>query len=133
MLRAWRIAKERHSKAAFDGEGARVNGGRWDSPGAPVVSLAESRALALLEILVHVEREELLQSYVLFELAYDERHVVELDAALLPRGWNGYPAPARLREIGDAWCKSGQSPLFSVPSVVVPEEHNLLLNPAHPQ
>ena len=87
MLRAWRIVKERHSKAAFDGEGARLYGGRWNSPGVPMVYLAENRSLALLEILVHTGNEELLQSYVLFEVSYDGRHVAELDASRLPARW----------------------------------------------
>jgi RES domain-containing protein len=55
-----------------------------------------------------------------------------MDAAVLPAGWNGYPAPPRLRELGDAWIADRKSAVLEVPSAVVPTEKNYLLNPGHP-
>src|ERR1051326_2950217 len=100
MPRAWRIVKKRLARrtgTAFDGEGARVHGGRWSSPGIPLVYLAESRALALLEVLVHVMDERILAQFVLFEVEYQKRHRVDLDEAELPGGWAASPAPTSLK------------------------------------
>ncbi len=65
MVTAWRIVKSRVSTAAFDGEGARLFGGRWNSPGVPAVYASESRALALLEVLVGLGDTTQLDAYVL--------------------------------------------------------------------
>lgn len=132
MPRAWRIVKHSLAARAFEGEGARLYGGRWNSPGVAVVYLAESRALAMLEVLVHLGDEELLKSFVLVGVEYEARHCKHVEAAILPKNWTTTPAPAALRQIGDEWCTSKRSPLLSVPSAVVPSERNLLLDPNHP-
>lgn len=132
MPSAWRIVKAKHAGAAFDGEGARVYGGRWNSRGAPLVYLAESRALALLEVLVHLHDASLLEHYVRFEVGYHGRLCTQLDRDELPAGWNGWPAPVEAARVGDEWVAARRSVLLRVPSAIVPEEHLLLLNPAHP-
>jgi RES domain-containing protein len=132
MLRAFRIVKARHAARAFDGEGARRHGGRWTSPGVAAVYLAESAALAVLEVLVHLESSALLPSYVLIEARFPERKVESLDPRRLPAGWSDSPPPLALRALGDAWLREGRSALLRVPSAVVPSEWNYLLNPAHP-
>lgn len=131
-MRAWRIVRAKHAANAFDGEGARLFGSRWTSSGVRAVFAAESRALAMLEMLVHLGDEWGNVRYVLFEIDVDERDVERLDAATLPAQWRRFPAPVALRAIGDAWVKSARSLALSVPSVVVPQERNLVLNPAHP-
>lgn len=131
-LRAWRIVKRKHSRDAFSGEGARQFGGRWNSPGVAVVYSAEHVSLAVLEILVHVEHSGLLPNYVLFQVDFEEGLVEALDLSALPRNWRSYPAPLRLRTIGDEWVAEGRSAVLSVPSAVVPLERLFLLNPRHP-
>jgi RES domain-containing protein len=130
-LTAWRIVKARLAASAFDGEGARVEGGRWNSPGTPVVYTSQSAALAALELLVHLGRGSILAAYVLIPCTFDEAVVSRLDRKRLPRNWRSYPAPPELQLIGDEWVKSGTSAVLEVPSVVIDTDSNYLLNPRH--
>ena len=133
MRSAWRIVKARFAAGAFDGEGARRSGGRWNSPGTAVVYASSTASLAMLEMLVHLGAPAVLHGYVLMECRFDPDLVVTLQRAVLPKNWQQYPAPDEARAIGDQWVKQGRSAILEVPSVVVPQEHNLLLNPAHPR
>ncbi len=127
--RAWRLVKARHAATAFDGEGARLHGGRWSSPGTRIVYTAESPALAVLEVLVHLQASAPLAAYVMFEVQVPEDLVQAL--ARPPAGWRRLPAPDSTRRFGDAWVRAAKSVALSVPSVVSPGERLLLLNPAH--
>jgi RES domain-containing protein len=131
-ITAWRIVKQRHTRVAFTGEGARRYGGRWNSKGVSVVYLAQSQSLAALEMLVHLDSGELLKYYVAIPLTFDARLVSSIDSSSLPKNWRAYPAPKRLQKIGDTWVSDGKSALLRVPSVIVPSESNFLLNPDHP-
>ena len=132
MISAWRITKEKHAKTAFTGEGAKLYGGRWNSPGNLVVYTAESRALALAEILVHLESAGVLSRYVVFQVEIDESYISHLDVGDLPKNWRAEPAPKRLQMLGDEWLDSGKSVVLRVPSAIVGGEFNYLLNPSHP-
>ena len=131
-MTAWRITQQRHARTAFSGEGARLFGGRWNSPGTPMVYTAESRSLAVLEILVHLDSPALLDRYVFLEATFDAALVTDLDRARLPRNWQSDPPPPALQNLGDTWAASNTSAILRIPSVLVPEESNLLLNPRHP-
>ena len=91
-LTAWRITKRKHAKTAFSGEAARQFGGRWNHPGVAVVYTAGSQSLAALEMLVHLDSSELLQKYVLFEVAIEESLVTQVERSQLPRDWRADPA-----------------------------------------
>jgi RES domain-containing protein len=130
-LSAWRITKQKFAKSAFVGDGARIYGGRWNSPGTPMIYTAQSQALAVLEMLVHLDSPDLLSKYVLFEISIDPSYVLDTTIASLPRNWRANPIPARVQAIGDAWVAGGASPVLRVPSVLVPGESNFLLNPRH--
>ena len=132
MVSAWRITKRKHARSAFTGEGARLFGGRWNTPGAALIYTADSQALAVLEILVHLDSPELLKKYVLFPVEIDEAYILALDPTSLPRNWRAEPAPTRVQKMGDAWVDSGASAVLRVPSSLVPGESNFLLNPKHP-
>lgn len=134
MPRAWRIVKAARADSAFDGEGARRYGGRWNSPGAPLVYTAGSASLAALELLVHLQSSQLLLAYVAIPVDFDDALVEELDPASLPEDWRCHPAPVALQRLGDRWVAERRSAVLGVPSAVVPvpEESNSLLNPAHP-
>ena len=132
MLTAWRIAKTRYASAAFDGEGARVNGGRWNSVGVPVAYASESVALAVLEVLVGIEKTSLLASYSLVSARFSEAGVEVLGADALPDNWRSYPPPPDTQRIGDRWIAERRSLVLQVPSVIIEAESNYLLNPAHP-
>ena len=131
MITAWRITKTRHAATAFDGEGAKIEGGRWNSPGLPVVYVAETAALAALEMLVYIDAS-ILPPYVLIPCTFKEALVMNLDRGQLPPNWQSSPAPPELQQLGDAWLKSGSSAILKVPSAVIEIESNYLLNPAHP-
>ncbi len=132
MLTAWRIVKWKHARAAFSGEGARLYGGRWNSAGVAVVYTAESQSLATLEIVVHLDSSALLDHYVLFEVGIHESLVAQLAPSELPRNWRTDPLLVKVQKIGDAWVRGGTRPVLQVPSVILPAEHNFLLNPRHP-
>lgn len=132
MLRAWRIVKRRHAGGAFDGEGARLYGGRWNSPGVPVVYVAESRALAALEILAGLQSRATLDAYVLIEVHFAEALVEDLRPDSIPDGWRTSPPRPETQAIGDRWVREARSPVLRIPSVLIPAESNFVLNPAHP-
>jgi RES domain-containing protein len=131
LISVWRITKQTHARNAFTGEGAKLYGGRWNNPGKLIVYTAESRALALAEILVHLESAGVLSRYVVFQVEIDESHIARLDLRDLPKNWRAEPAPKRLQTL-DEWLDSGNSAVLRVPSAIVGGEFNYLLNPLHP-
>jgi RES domain-containing protein len=128
-VRVWRIASARYP--ALDGEGARLWGGRWNSPGRPVVYTSVSAALAVLEKLAWVDPEDVPEDLTLFEIDLpDELSPERLSIHHLPPEWTEAGSPA-CAEIGDAWSSAGVSLALVVPSALLPEEHNVLVNPRH--
>ena len=132
MITAWRIVKAKHLPAAFDGEGARRAGGRWNSPGRAMVYTAQSAALAALEMLVHLNSGALLSSNVLIPCSFQKRLILRLERTRLPPKWRAHPAVPQLQMLGDAWLRNGLSAVLDVPSVIIGSESNYLLNPVHP-
>ncbi len=132
MVSAWRIVKRKHRAQAFSGEGARLYGGRWNSPGIPLVYTAASQSLAALEMLVHLEASDLLSHYLVFAVQFTEDLVDNLGLPL-PKDWNAEPVQRKVRLLGDQWCREAVKPVLRVPSVIVPSENNYLLNPQHQQ
>lgn len=132
MIRAYRIVKTKRASTAFDGEGARRSGGRWNSVGVPVVYVASSAALAALEVLVHLDDSALLPAYSLIGVEFEQEWVETLAPTALPPEWHVFPAPPACATLGDDWFQSKRSAVLRVPSAVVPLEWNFLLNPRHP-
>lgn len=130
MASFFRIVQARWAATAMDGEGARLHGGRWNPEGIPAVYLAESRALAMLEILVHAPREALALDWRVIEVAVPDE-LIET-ARRLPTDWAGLPASRGARALGADWLRKADSVCLKLPSVVVPAEHTLLVNPLHP-
>jgi RES domain-containing protein len=128
-LQAWRIVKEKHAATAFSGEGARLYGGRWNSPGVSLVYTSSTQALAVLESLVHLNPPVVFQ-YTIIPLEFDAALVEKITA--LPPGWNDQPAPPSVRTVGDLWARQSRSAVLQVPSAIIPTEFNYLLNPLHP-
>ena len=122
MIQAWRVG--RAADADLSGEGARRHGGRWNSPGLPMVYTAEHPALAVLEVRVHLDLppELLPDDYVLMRVDLPDEPPEEV--AAMP------PDP---RSAGDEWLRSGRTAVLRVPSAIVPTATNLLLNPRHPR
>jgi len=128
---AYRLLKRKWKDAAFDGEGARLYGGRWNSRGKSAIYLAGSQSLAMLEVMVHLNDYRLLASYVLFEVRLPADHITDLSDDQIPRDWQAQPAPTSTAEIGDAWLDQNAGLALAVPSVIVPREKNYLLNTRH--
>lgn len=127
-MRFYRIADARHSPES--GEGARLHGGRWNSPGRAVIYACETQSGAMLEKLVHTNgRMPKHQVCVIFE-APDSLAVESLDANDLP-GW-AEPDMIASRRVGDAWLEKAASAVLRVPSVVFDAERNIMINPDHP-
>jgi RES domain-containing protein len=133
VITAWRLVKSRHARAAFDGEGARLYGGRWNSPGTRVAYASDSVALAALEVLAHLQSTAVLQTYSLATIRFPESVVEALDPATLPADWRRFPSPPANQAVGDAWVAEGRSLVLRVPSAIVPSASNYLINPAHPR
>lgn len=122
----WRLASERHPP--LTGEGARLAGGRWNSPGRPVIYTSESLALCLAECLVHVPGR-LPRDYVALKIGVPEDSVEFLDVRSLGPGWQRNVQLTRAA--GDDWIAAARTVALGVPSAVLPESLNLLLNPLH--
>jgi RES domain-containing protein len=125
----WRISN--HS--TLDGRGGLQASARWHSQGRAIVYLATSPAGALVEVLVHLELDpqRLPASYRMLKAeAPDEILLRRITAATLPNNWRD--DPGLTRNLGDEWLIAGQSSLLEVPSAILPETFNLLLNPRHP-
>ena len=116
---AWRLCRRPH--ADLTGDGARIYGGRWNSPGRPVVYLAEHPALAVLEVRFHLDLplELLPVDFVLMRVTLPK---VALDAS---------EAPADTVAAGNSWLAEAHSATLRVASVLVPHSWNFLLNPRH--
>ena len=130
-MRAWRIVKTRLKADAFSGEGARLYGGRWNSSGTAMVYTAGSISLATLELLVHLDTASILPSFSICPVDFDDSFMEVINPAHLPSDWRQSPAPTSLKNIGDNWISRGSSVVLRVPSAVVEDENNYLINPAH--
>lgn len=133
----WRIATDTPSYEADDltGAGAKATGGRWNSPGVPVVYTSQTRALACLETVVHLNAGGLPLNRTLVRVDIPDAvwaAARQETPATLPVGWDAEPAGRVSIAFGTAWIRSGSSALLIVPSVIVPEELNVLVNPLHP-
>jgi len=134
-LLAWRLVRPAFAApvAAFSGEGARRFGGRWNAPGRPVVYASLHLSLAALETLAHADRRRFERDYVAFEVHVPHPLILELRDEDLPDDWRARPVSAGARGVGDAWLAQRASAALTVPSVLVPQERNLLLDPVHPR
>lgn len=132
MPTAWRLVKTRHRLTAFTGDGARLFGGRWNHVGTPLVYTAGSLSLAALEILVNLDPSERMACFTAIPVTFNASLVTTLASETLPKNWRAMPAEDGTQALGTAWVAAGSSLVLEVPSAVIPEEPNYLINPAHP-
>ena len=133
----WRIATDTPTYEADDlsGAGAKATGGRWNVAGVAIVYTSQTRALACLETVVHLNAGGLPLNRYLVEVTIPDdvwTNSQMTTSARLPVGWDSEPAGRTSIEFGTNWMRSGTSALLVVPSVIVPEELNVLINPHHP-
>ena len=136
-MRLWRIATETRAFAAQDlsGQGAAISPGRWNGPGQAVVYAAPSVALAMLETAAHINTlglplNRFLVAIDVPDALWAQRQDIAADQ--LPIGWAAIPAGLTSVEVGAQWLSRQNSLLLCLPSVIVPEEPIVLINPAHP-
>jgi RES domain-containing protein len=132
----WRIATDTPAYESDDltGAGAKATGGRWNEAGAPMIYASESRALACLETIVHLNAGGLPLNRYLVRIDLADAawaSAATLDSSSLV-GWDAEPAGRASIRYGTDWLRSVHSLLLFVPSVIVPEEQNVLVNPLHP-
>lgn len=123
---------KRWESTSYSGYGAKIVGGRWNQKGVPVVYTSGTRSLAALELLVHTDPGLLPDDLVVTPADLADVDVETFDRSSLPANWRDVPAPEALAELGVEWVRSVRSVALKVPSVVVPDEYNILLNPLHP-
>jgi RES domain-containing protein len=124
----WRIVKAKHAANAFDGEGARLFGGRWNNPGTSVVYCSHSLALAALEIFVHLDQWqidfELVAIPVTFPAKISNTQLTSSELKALLKQQD-------MQTIGSEWASGKKSCVLRVPSAIIPQEENIILNPQH--
>ncbi len=133
----WRIAADTKDYSADDltGKGAEITGGRWNRKGTALLYTATSRALACLETFVHLNAGGLPLNRYLVAIDIDDNlwSAMKVETpTTLPVGWDAEPASLTSIDVGTAWARASTALLLSVPSVIVPEEANILINTRHP-
>jgi RES domain-containing protein len=126
----YRISNTRYAKD-LTGEGARLFGGRWNHIGIPCLYTSGSRALSVLEFSVNVNMERILRnlSMITIDLPDD---VLEINTPQLPGNWKEIPAPASTKDFGTRLLNEATHAVIKIPSSVIQEEFNFLVNPRHP-
>lgn len=134
MMKVFRIEREKYLKSTLSGIGASMTTGyRWNSLNTKLVYTAESRALATLEVAVHLDLNEDLPNdrfYVEIEIP-DSLPILEVKIADLPDDWNAKPPTTTTQVIGDDFVLQNEAAILKVPSSIVPQEFNYLINPNH--
>jgi RES domain-containing protein len=134
----WRLSKDTISYIASDltGKGAAIAGGRWNEKGTPTVYCASSISLAALEVLAHTSSTGVhIRNLFLVEISIPSRLLnaaPKRNASKLPIAWLASPPGRASVDVGQAWLAACKSVALRVPSIVVPEEFNIVLNPSHP-
>jgi len=132
LSRIYRVLRNAFARAPFDGEGAYRYGGRWSSPGTRVSYASENQSLAMLEYFVHLDKDDPPGDLVLATAEVpDEVQREKISPEDLPANWRDAAAPPALARVGNGFVARGEHCLLLVPSVLAPEENNLLINPAH--
>ena len=132
-LQAWRLVREARADDAFSGEGARLYGGRWNPTGTRATYTSATRSLAALEVLVHQAERVPAGRFLFFGVRFPKKLITTIDRNDLPANWQRFPPQKSTVEIGKAWVEAKTSPVLQVPSLLIPEESNYLLNFDHPQ
>jgi RES domain-containing protein len=130
-VRVHRICRKAQQK--LDGEGARLYGGRWNSPGQAAVYASGTLSLAAIEYLIHIDPADVPGDLVALAIEVpDDVEVEVVEAKDLPSSWERTVEHPACRKAGDTWLRNGKALVLQVPSAPIPGEVNFLLNPAHP-
>ena len=125
------VRREFASPNPFSGEGSFLFGGRWSSHGTRLSYASTYRSLAVLEYRAHMDPAFAARDLVIATLIIPE-DVSIAPTPPLPKNWRQSPAPETLRIVGDQFIASSEAAIMLIPSVILPEENNVLINPKHP-
>lgn len=131
-MRAWRVAKAKRA-SDLTGQGAAMEGGRWNEAEVPALYMGLSPAICCLETFVHTNVRPVFPLKITqFQLPDDPKLYLQPESASLPPGWAVLPADRASMEFGTRWLKANTHLGLIVPSVVLPLERNIVINPCHP-
>ncbi|MGY3053655.1 RES domain-containing protein [Pedobacter sp. UYEF25] len=116
----------------LSGAGSKQYGGRWNEKGISMVYFASSRAMAVMEVLVHVRPEQIAKEFVLAVFELPDTDVLTIDMHNLAENWKDLAQADELKKIGSQFIKAKKYLSMRAPSAILEEEYNVLLNPAHP-
>lgn len=132
-LIVWRISHKKYTNTALIGEAYNRSRGRWNSKGTTLMYTSATLSLAALETLVYMEIENFSNIFVSISIKIpDSFPIKQVDESLLPHNWRNTPPPKILTSIGDKWLTSKTTAVLKVPSAILPQEYNYLINPLHP-
>jgi RES domain-containing protein len=128
----YRISSRKYAND-LTGEGARLHGGRWNHKLTPCLYAAATRALAILEYSVNVNIDDIPRALSIVSFEIPDDNMLILEQSQLPGDWRQAPAPSSTKDFGTALLKQNQYLAIQIPSVIIPEEYNYLINPLHPE
>lgn len=127
----FRLSKGQY-KNDLSGKGAELVGGRWNNVGVSMVYTAASRALCTVEVAIHLPLRIIPVDYWLVSIEIpDDLGIESLDEASLPAHWKAFPYSDDTKKVGDTFISENKYAVLRVPSAVVQDEFNFLLNPRH--
>lgn len=130
-MKVFRLARLKYAKS-LSGKGAAKSGNHWNSKGVEMIYTAESRALAMAEVLVHISLNQMPSDYKMLTIKIpDDIKIKNLKALELPISWNSHPPSIYSQQVGDAFIMANDFCVLKVPSVVVYGNFNYLINPYH--
>lgn len=130
-MEVFRLANKKYP-IELSGIGASITGARWNSKGNEVIYTAQSRALAMAEVVVHVTLATLPSGFAMLTVFIpDDIYIEEINVKKLPLGWNSFPELIDTQKMGDEFIRNKKSCVMKVPSAVVKGDYNYLLNPYH--
>jgi RES domain-containing protein len=132
-MQVYRIAKDNHPE--IDGFGGLLYPGRWHEKGNRVVYAAQTRSLAAFETLVHISKTKLLENNLILITINipDDASILDVPASILCKGWNGYAYVPSIQQYGTQFLREKKHLMLKVPSAIIRQEYNYVINPLHEQ
>lgn len=130
-MKVFRLHRKKYA-IALSGKGASMVGARWNSKGTEIVYTSQSRALAMAEVVVHLNAAMMPSDFIMLEIEIpDTIKIYTIDKSELPLNWNVFPHLSHTQKIGDEFVNNNEYAVLKIPSSVVDGDYNFLINPNH--
>jgi len=130
-MQVYRLSRKKYA-SELSGIGASKSGNRWNSKGTEIIYCANSRALAMAEVSVHISLINLPKDFVMLEIDIPKSITIQaLNEKDLPENWNYFPQTYKTQKLGDTFIYSNENCILKVPSAVVKGDYNYLINSRH--